>query len=158
MHTEFEKEQRRQLILQELEQVFTKIPFNRMLGLTLTHVDLENVTMEFAMRDELIGNYLHQILHGGVISSVLDMVGGMAVMIGAIYKHPTCNSDEIKKTLSKASTIDLQISFLKPGKGEFFVAKSWITHSGNKITFTRMELFNHEQALIATGSGTYFIS
>src|SRR3990167_8803289 len=93
-------------ILQHLSRVFTGIPFNQMLGLQLDHIDTQHITMSFNMKQELIGNFLHGILHGGVISSVLDMAGGMAVMAAAIHKHPDSTIDDLAAIVGKTSTID----------------------------------------------------
>lgn len=64
------------MMLAHLAKKFTDIPFNRMLGLHLDHVTPEHVILNFSMKNDLIGNFLYGILHGGVISSVLDMAGG----------------------------------------------------------------------------------
>lgn len=151
------KNKTEQIKLQQLSQAFTEIPFNRMLGLKLDHLSLDHVIMSFSMKNELIGNFLYGILHGGVISSVLDMAGGMTVMTTAIHKHPECSVEQLAEIIGKCSTIDLQISYLRPGKGDRFSAKAWLTKSGNKISFARMELHNQDEVLIATGSGTYLL-
>ena len=90
--------------LQLLAGAFSSIPFNRMLGLKLDHITSENATMSFTMKNELIGNFLHGILHGGVISSVLDMAGGIVVMAEAISKHPEASTEELAAVLGKCST------------------------------------------------------
>jgi uncharacterized protein (TIGR00369 family) len=143
------------LMLQQLSSAFTEIPFNRMLGLRLDQLDANQITMSFNMKQELIGNFLQGILHGGVISSVLDMAGGMAVMADAINKNADRSIEELIVIIGKCSTIDLQISYLRPGRGEMFIAKAWLIKAGNKISFTRMELHNQDETLIATSSGTY---
>ena len=144
-------------MLSQLTRAFTEIPFNRMLGLQLDHVDATQVTMSFAMQEGLIGNFLRGILHGGVISSVLDMAGGMAVMADAIYKNQDKSMEELVSIIGRCSTVDLQISFLRPGRGERFIAKAWLVKSGKKISFARMELSNEDESLIATGTGTYLL-
>src|SRR3990167_11135324 len=68
------------VLLQHLAQTFTDIPFNQLIGLRLDQVTKDHAVMLFNMRQELIGNFLQGILHGGVISSVLDMAGGVIVM------------------------------------------------------------------------------
>lgn len=146
------------VILQQLSAAFTSIPFNQMLGLKLTHLESNHAIMTFNMKEELVGNFLHGILHGGVISSVLDMAGGMVVMVSTAEKHPDHSIEELAKIIGKCSTVDLQISYLRPGKGELFVAKAWLMKSGNKISFARMELHNQDDILIATGHGTYLLS
>lgn len=142
-------------MLEQLSHAFTKIPFNQMLGLSLKTLTADHVTMEFSMKEQLIGNFLHGILHGGVISSVLDMAGGMAVMASIIHDRSSLAVDELASIIGKTSTVDLQISYLRPGKGDHFIAKAWILKSGKKVSFARMELINHKDTLIAAGTGTY---
>jgi uncharacterized protein (TIGR00369 family) len=143
--------------LQELGRVFVIIPFNRMLGLELTELNPDFITLAFAMKEELIGNFLQNTLHGGVISSVLDMAGGMAVMAHAVHKHPEASITDLAAIIGKCSTVDLKISYLRPGRGEFFKAAATILKSGKKIFFTRMDLVNQDNVLLASGSGTYLI-
>lgn len=142
-------------VLQQLTVAFTTIPFNQMLGLKIDHIEDSAVTMSFSMKNDLIGNYLHGILHGGVISSVLDMAGGILAMATSAHKHANTSVEELTEAVGKCSTIDLQVSFIHPGKGDRFIAKASLIKGGNKIAFTRMELFNQDDKLIATGSGTY---
>ncbi|MBW1865404.1 MAG: thioesterase family protein, partial [Deltaproteobacteria bacterium] len=51
--------------------------FNRVLGLHIINLKPDLVKVAFDMTDSLIGNYVQGSLHGGVISSVLDTVGGL---------------------------------------------------------------------------------
>ena len=146
-------------ILQNLEKVVLQIPFNRMLGLQIKEIQQNHIMMAFAMKPDLVGNFLYGILHGGVISSVLDMAGGMAAMVSVIHKKiDETEVETLAERLGKVSTIDLQVSYIRPGKGESFTAKAQAAHTGNKISFTTMELFNEQDKLIARGSGTYLIS
>ncbi|VVC74841.1 hypothetical protein AQUSIP_01130 [Aquicella siphonis] len=144
-------------LLQLLSTTFTTIPFNQMLGLQLDRIEAEHVVMNFSMKNELIGNYLYGILHGGVISSVLDMAGGMVVMANSILKNQEKPVAELVGIVGKTSTIDLHINYVNPGRGNLFIAKAWLTKSGKKISFARMELFNEDELLIATGSATYLL-
>lgn len=146
-----------QQMLQKLAQAFSDIPFNRMLGLRLNYLSHAEAVMSFSMKNDLIGNFMYGILHGGVISSVLDMAGGMTVMASAIHKHAHATPEEITAIISRCSTIDLQISYLRPGKGELFTAKANLVKSGKTICFARMELINQDDLLIASGSGTYLL-
>jgi len=140
-----------------LTKIINTIPFNRIVGLSLQSIEADHIMMSFDMTPELIGNYVHGILHGGVISTVLDMAGGTAAMLSALQKYPDKSFEELFAKLGKASTINLNINYLRPGKGEHFLAKASVIQSGNKITFSRMELFNPSYELIASATGTYFI-
>src|SRR3990167_4016684 len=143
--------------LQQFITIINEIPFNRILGLQLDTIAEDHITMRFAMTNELIGNFMHGILHGGVISAVLDMAGGAAAMLAAIQKRADKSLDELSAILSKAGTISMHVDYIRPGKGQNFIAKAEILHSGNKITFAQMELRNQESKLIATGTATYMI-
>jgi len=144
-------------LVNELKNAFHAIPFNQLLGLKIQEINDEHITLTFQMKKELIGNYLQGILHGGVISSVLDAAGGVTAMLAIIAKNPSVSLHDLTTSLKKSGTINLNIDYLRPGKGENFLAKAWIIQAGNKICFARMECYNQENLLIATGSGTYLI-
>lgn len=145
-------------LMSSFAKIITEIPFNRTLGLTLDHVEENQISMSFHYHEELIGNYLHGILHGGVISSVLDMAGGTAVMVALALKHPHYDLEQLSHMLGKCSTINLHIDYLRPGKGDHFKATATVLRSGSKISVAHMQLINDESTLIATGAGTYLVS
>ena len=71
-----------------IETVLDQVPFGRWLGLQLTAVEDDRVLMQLGMREEFVGNPARNILHGGVISSVLDTVGGASPPFSAFSpKH-----------------------------------------------------------------------
>jgi uncharacterized protein (TIGR00369 family) len=144
-------------LLQKLADSFTAIPFNNILGLKLDALSSEHVVMNFDMKEELIGNYMKNILHGGVISSVLDMAGGMLAMAQSIHIHQNKSIEHLIELVGNSSTIDLNINYLRPGHGTRFIAKAYLMRAGKHITFTRMELFNDNETLIATANGTYIV-
>lgn len=143
--------------IQEFTKVFTNIPFNRTLGLELCAIESEKITLSLKQKPELIGNFFQGILHGGVISSVLDMAGGVAAMLDVVKKLQKLTLEEITQQLNKASTVNLHVDYLRPGKGNSFIAKANVIHSGNKLTVTRMDFFNDSEHLIATSTGTYLV-
>ena len=49
-------------------------------------LDLDTIGIRFEMRPELIGNFTRGNLHGGVISSVMDVTGGMTRKITEAVK------------------------------------------------------------------------
>lgn len=109
------------------------------------------------MKEELVGNYVQGILHGGVISAVLDVAGGMTAWLGALKKLQGQPLEEIVKRFSKIGTIDLRIDYLRPGRGKYFLAAGSILRTGNKVAVTRMEHHNDEELLVAVGTGTYIV-
>jgi uncharacterized protein (TIGR00369 family) len=142
-------------ILREMYE--RKIPFNKVLGLKIESLKMEDVRVKFEMKDAFIGNYVQGILHGGVISAVLDTTGGLTASLGVLQKMAGRTAEEIGKSLTKIGTIDLRIDYLRPGKGNYFVATGSIMRAGRRVSVTRTELYNDQHVLIAVGTGTYIV-
>ncbi|KKJ97179.1 hypothetical protein PK34_06330 [Stutzerimonas stutzeri] len=140
---------------QAVRQMFERIPFNQALGIELDEVSTSQVVMHLPMKPELVGNFVHGILHGGVIASLLDVAGGAMAMLGAFDKHRHLTTQERATRLSRLGTIDLRIDYLRPGRGTRFSASAMLLRSGNKVAVVRSELHNELGTLIAVGTGTY---
>ncbi|MBW2138670.1 MAG: thioesterase family protein [Deltaproteobacteria bacterium] len=134
-----------------------RIPFNRVFGLRMLSLDPSSIRVRFNMRDELIGNYVKGILHGGVISATLDATGGLIASMDLLKKLAGRPLEEVEERMSRVGTIDLRIDFLRPGVGQYFVASGDVMRAGRRVTVTRMELRNDEEVLIAVGTGTYLV-
>jgi len=132
-----------------------RLPFNQVLGLRVVRLKPDLVTVAFDMTESLVGNYIQRSLHGGVISSVLDTVGGLTATAGMIQKKIDFSEAEIRQHISRVGTVDLRIDYLRPGRGKSFRASASIMRIGNKVAVTRMELYNDHDRLIAVGTGTY---
>jgi uncharacterized protein (TIGR00369 family) len=134
-----------------------RIPFDRVLGVKVESLTLKKAVVRFEMRPELVGNYVVGSLHGGVISAVLDALGGMTASTGVVERMAGKPVDEIAGALTRMGTIDLRVDYLRPGKGAHFLATGTIMRTGRKVAVTRMELHNDEGVLIAVGTGTYLV-
>jgi len=131
-----------------------KVPFNRLLGLKVVSTDPAAPRVRFDMRPELIGNPARQVLHGGVIASVLDVVAGFAIHIALVEKQREA-AEEIR--FPNIGTVDLRVDYLRPGRGKHFIATARIVRRGSRIAVTHMELHNDEGKLIATGGAAYVV-
>ena len=145
-------------LLQLLKEITEeKIPFNKLIGMKIETLDLDKIGIRFEMRPELVGNFTRGNLHGGVISSVLDVTGGMVAWIGIMKKMEGQSFDEISERFNKLGTIDIRLDYLRPGLGEYFIATGSTLRTGNKVSVSRMELHNDKGILIAVGTGTYVV-
>ena len=142
-----------------IHEIFNqKIPFNRVLGLKVDSLTYEQVKVTFDMRPELIGNYMRGTLHGGVISSVIDVTGGLAAFMGIQQKLSEATLETKLEKFSKLGTIDLRVDYLRPGKGERFISTGYTLRTGRKVAVTRIELNNENRELVAVGTGSYVIA
>ena len=131
--------------------------FNDVLDFSLDSPTLEEGIVTFELRDKLIGNPIFRTLHGGVISSILDLTGGHTVHLQVFKEIRDKPFDKQIERISKIGTIDLRIDYLRPGRGKNFTAKGYILRMGKKVAVTRTELRNEESVLIAVGTGTYTV-
>ena len=144
-------------LLNIVREVYENLPFNRLLGLRVVNLKLDEAGFDFAMKNELIGNAVHGILHGGVISAVLDTTGGMTATASAIKRRQNLSHDEITEWIARIGTIDMRVDYLRPGKGERFQSSGTVMRTGNKVAVTRMELCNEDNVMIAVGTGAYIV-
>lgn len=134
-----------------------EMPFNQFLNISVESLSPQKAKITFPWQDVFIGNPAQKILHGGVISAVLDNVGGMLAAASIIDKLEAVDLIATQKKLATLGTIDLRTDYLRPGKGESFTASATLIRSGNKVCVCRMELHNEQALQIAFGTGTYLV-
>lgn len=123
------------------------IPFNRFLGVRATSLSVGRVELEIPYREELIGDPLKPALHGGVMSMLADVAGGMAIW------------SALEDMSQRLSTIDLRVDYLRPGKLESLVAEGTIVRVGRSVGVADVRLFHRSAPgdSVATGKGVYAI-
>lgn len=142
-----------------LKDIFEeRIVFNRVIGLRIVSLDAEGVTGRVEMRPELVGHYVHQRLHGGVISAALDALGGLAVMAAIGARHLDEPPAHRLQRFGKLGTIDLRIDYLRPAIGERFELRAQVLRLGSRVASTRMEFLGADARLLATGAAAYIVS
>lgn len=145
-------------IVSLIHEIFTeKVPFNEWLGLKIESISPNLVKTSFEMRHDLLGNSKRSMLHGGIVSSVLDATGGLAVFISILEKMQVKTLEETKRVARSFSTIDLRVDFLRPGIGKRFAVSAYPLRTGKKVVVTRSELHNEEKDLIAAGIASYLV-
>lgn len=145
-------------VLHFLKDIYqNQMPFDRLLGIKIENLSENDVSVRIDMREELIGNFVKGILHGGVISSVLDLTGGLIASVAVLKQMNGASAEEMGKRLAGIGTIDLRVDYLRAGQGEFFAATGHILRTGNRVAVIRTELQNDQKVLIAAGTGTYLI-
>jgi uncharacterized protein (TIGR00369 family) len=134
------------------------IPFNRVLGLKITSLKAEGVRGKIAMRPELVGHFMTNRLHGGVISAGLDAMAGVAVMAAIGARHMDEAPMQRLHRFAKLGTIDLRIDFLRQAIGEHFELRADVLRLGSRVATTRMEFMGPEGTLLASGAAAYIVS
>jgi uncharacterized protein (TIGR00369 family) len=129
-----------------LELIENLIPFNRFLGIKLEKMDDGFVRLKLPYRAEFIGDASRPALHGGVISTLIDVCGGMAVWTKISLED-------------RVSTIDLRVDYLSPGATEALIAEASVVRVGNRVGVTDVRVFqpSDEKRTVATGKAVYNI-
>jgi len=143
--------------LEIVRKVYDNLPFNRLLGLEVEFLENDRAGFCFAMQDDLVGNTTHGILHGGVISTVLDTTGGLTATAAAVERMKDLSNHAAAKLIARIGTIDMRVDYLRPGRGIQFHSTGSVMRTGRKVAVTRMELKNEKSVLIAVGTGTYIV-
>ena len=133
------------------------IVFNQVLGLKIASVRPGDVRGTVAMRPELVGHAAYGRLHGGVISSVLDAMGALALMVAMAERHPHETVEQVTHRYVKLATIDLRVDFLRQGQGLHFVATAEVSRLGGRVGSTQMRLLDDEGILLATAAAAYMV-
>lgn len=134
------------------------ITFNQVLGLRVLSVQPGDVRGAFDMRPDLVGHFTFGRLHGGVISSVLDAVGGLALMVAIGERHASDTANQTLQRFARLGTIDMRTDFLRQGIGKRFVAAAEVTRLGGRVGSTQMRLTNDAGEVIATAAASYIVS
>lgn len=145
-------------VLAIIHDVIDQIPFNHVLGLKVESLNFDQPSVKLDMRQDLIGNFVRGSLHGGVISSTLDFMGGLVAFLSVLKTMRGQPVQAMAERFAKIGTIDLRIDYLRPGIGKHFIATGYVLRTGNKVSVTRMELHNDERQLIAVGTGAYVVA
>jgi uncharacterized protein (TIGR00369 family) len=134
----------RDALRQMMEQM---IPFNRFLGIEVARLAEDHVRLSLPFRPEFVGDPMRPALHGGVISTLSDVAGGLAVWTG------------LADARARVSTIDLRVDYLVPGRLERLDAKAHVVRKGNRVGVVDVVVFHpaRETEAIATAKGVYNI-
>lgn len=135
-----------------------RIHFNEVLGLRIDLLEADHVAGHIVMRQELIGHFTHQRLHGGVISATLDALGGLAVMAAIGARHMDEPVDARLARFGKLGTIDLRVDYLRPATGPRFTATASVLRLGSRVASTRMEFMDSTGKLLSTGAAAYIVA
>ena len=150
---------RKEQLGQYVTDIFAShMPFTHLLGMEITYQGMEKAEIRLPWKDDLMGNPILRVLHGGVTAAILDTVGGLMAIIYACADMDNITLAEFQERVGKMSTIDMRIDYLRPGKGECFTATAEVIRKGSRVAVCRMELHNEQGTHIAFGTGTYMIA
>jgi uncharacterized protein (TIGR00369 family) len=124
-----------------------KIPHQRELGMQILDVGTGWASGQVPYREDLIGNPFTRVIHGGVVTSLLDALGGVASASSAKFSSPL-------------ATLDLRIDYLRPSKPDQpVIGRVECFRVTRNVAFTRGIAHNGDESdPIASMTATYIFT
>lgn len=136
----------------QLEDPFVKkmieemVPIHKFLGLELLEIKKDYAKVRVPFRPEVVGDIRTNRWHGGIITTIMDSVGGI---VGGT--HLTSIKD-------KMATIDIRVDFLSPAHGEAIIVEGTTLRLGSRIMVANMKCWlenDKNKTVLAEGRGVY---
>ena len=127
-----------------VKNFFMNLPFSKFLGLTLDRLGDGKASMTMPYQEKFIGDPKTGVIHGGVVTTLLDSCCGAAVMTAGDPKFPT-------------ATIDLRIDYMRPAEPKcFIVAEAMCYRVTNSVVFVRATAQDGTKGIpVATATGSF---
>ncbi|MEM7237149.1 MAG: PaaI family thioesterase [Pseudomonadota bacterium] len=132
--------------LDEEGSLITGIPHSGEIGMRMHFADDGQAILSVPWSEKLIGDPESGILHGGVVTVLLDTACGGAVM-------------SVNEKLLTTATLDLRIDYMRPARvGHTLYCRAQCYRTTRSIAFTRAVAFHDDpDDPVATASGAFII-
>jgi uncharacterized protein (TIGR00369 family) len=132
--------------LAKILRMFGRTPFAAKLGLEIVSVGRERVSMRLPFSPDLVGDPETGVVHGGVVTTLLDHTSGLAVLCALRQPMPL-------------ATLDLRIDYMKPAMtGEAILAEVSCLKVTREIAFVRGSAYQADRAdPLALSTGTFML-
>jgi len=125
----------------------TGFPFHRLLGIRVDAIQEDCVLLHIPFKEELVGHAGKSFIHGGVISTLVDICGGFAVWT-------RCSPEDF------VATITLSVDYLRPATADDLCARAEVRLLRNKVGNAHVVVWSKgsPDVHVAEGRGVYNIS
>jgi len=128
--------------LEDLQQFMREaIPYWRTLGLRLVQVSIRQAVFEADVTQGMMQN---GVVHGGVLASIADSACAVA---GISHVFPK----------NYATTVNLQIAYLKPLREGKFRAEGKCVKAGRSVLFCEAQVFDEEGTPVCTATSQLLV-
>lgn len=119
-----------------IEGIYENMPYYSTIGMDVKEIANGKARIELLMKKELSQNGM---IHGGVLASLIDASCACAAFSATSF-------------VGFITTIDLQVSFLKPVSKGMVVASAECLRAGKNVLFCESKIRNEEGELVCVGT------
>ena len=120
-------------------------PLGEKIGLHYLVMGEDRIGTGLAYAEHLAGNSYSGVLHGGVVTAMIDETAGGAVVL-------TTNA------VQSLATMDLRIDYMRPAEpGRPLYCLAHCFKTTRRIAFFRAEAFHEPDQPVAVGTGTFML-
>ena len=119
-------------------------PFQHFVGIEIIKLGDGKSCLQLELKDHHFN--LYGIPHGGVHATLLDIAMGTAA------SFPDNSGREVDSV-----TMNLSVDYIAPPASKILIAKGKVTKKGKSIAYCTAEIFDEDQALIASGRSIFKI-
>ena len=130
------------LTAQQIRDVLPRVPFATLLGIKLTRVHSDGVTIECALRPELTNSFA--VAHGGVAATLADAAVGTALNRHFGGKRPI-------------TTVEMKINYFLPATEGRIFARARLLRIGSTLCVGSVDLTDTRGNNLGTALVTYML-
>ena len=131
--------------LSVIRQFSAEIPFQKAIGTRIDLLERGRCRLSLPWKEELVGNPITGVVHGGVITTLLDSASGMSVF-------------SIIPKVMQIATLDLRIDYLRPAAPHRDIcAEAECYRLSRSVAFVRGRAFQDSGEEIASSLATFML-
>ena len=136
-----------ELMRQHMDSMTNIVPWARETGFKVTRVEKRRIWGLQPFAEHLVGDVEARVIHGGVITTMLDNLCGMAC---------AASLEEFRFV----ATLDLRIDYMRPAdSGRDIIGEAECYHVTKSVAFTRAWAYHESRdKVIATAQGAFAIN
>lgn len=136
-----------EMMKQHASRIMSTVPWANALGFELTGIEKGRAFAKVAWREDLVGDPDTGVIHGGVLTALLDNLCGVCI-------------NTALKTPKSMATLDLRIDYMRPAtKGRDIFAEAECYHITRNVAFTHAWAYHESRdKVIATAAGTFALN
>jgi uncharacterized protein (TIGR00369 family) len=128
------------LTLEQVQEMATRAPFHKWLGLKVIAVHDDGIEIKATWREEWVVSVERRFTHGGILAALVDLGADWAM---------------VRKLGRAVPTIDMRVDYHSIALPGDLTIKGKAVRMGGQFSTSEASVFSADGKLIASGRGTY---